>query len=63
MSAATQQSQPPQQQQESEPLDEGRSAGQDRPMPDEDGPHDVPDEMVIEKTLPTIQVDVGQGPK
>jgi len=23
------------------------------PTPDEDGPHDVPDEKVIEKTLPT----------
>lgn len=23
------------------------------PTPDEDGPHDVPDETVIEKTLPT----------
>jgi hypothetical protein len=23
------------------------------PKPDEDGPHDVPDEMVIEKTLPS----------
>ena len=22
------------------------------PMPDEDGPHDVPDDAVIEKTLP-----------
>lgn len=23
------------------------------PRPDEDGPHDVPDDMVIEKTLPS----------
>ena len=23
------------------------------PIPDEDGPHDVPDDKVIEKTLPT----------
>jgi hypothetical protein len=23
------------------------------PVPDEDGPHDVPDDKVIEKTLPT----------
>jgi hypothetical protein len=23
------------------------------PVPDEDGPHDVPDEKVIEKTMPT----------
>ena len=28
-------------------------AAQERPMPDEDGPHDVPDDKVIEKTLPT----------
>ena len=27
--------------------------GQVTPVPDEDGPHDVPDETVIEKTLPT----------
>ena len=30
-----------------EPLD-----GQPPPIPDEDGPHDVEDEKVIEKTLP-----------
>jgi hypothetical protein len=31
--------------------------------PDEDGPHDVPDEQVIEKTLPTAPVhhDGGNG--
>ena len=23
-----------------------------KPLPDEDGPHDVPDERVIERTLP-----------
>ncbi len=28
-------------------------AGQVRPIPDEDGPHDVPDDKVIEETLPT----------
>lgn len=28
-------------------------AGRVPPIPDEDGPHDVPDEKVIEKTLPT----------
>jgi hypothetical protein len=27
--------------------------GQASPIPDEDGPHDIPDEKVIEKTLPT----------
>jgi hypothetical protein len=38
-----------------EPLD-----GQPAPMPDEDGPHDVPDATVIEKTLPTGPVsDIG----
>jgi hypothetical protein len=32
------------------------------PLPDEDGPHDVPDETVIEKTLPTKPVaDDGGG--
>jgi hypothetical protein len=28
-------------------------AGRVPPTPDEDGPHDVPDDTVIEKTLPT----------
>jgi hypothetical protein len=28
-------------------------AGRVPPTPDEDGPHDVPDDAVIEKTLPT----------
>lgn len=34
------------------------------PVPDEDGPHDVPDETVIEKTLPTVPVldSGGSGP-
>ena len=43
-----------------EPLD-----GQFPPVPDEDGPHDVPDEKVIEKTLPTAPVpDSGsRGPR
>ncbi len=26
------------------------------PIPDEDGPHDVPDDEVIDKTLPTTPV-------
>jgi hypothetical protein len=30
-----------------------RVEGQPPPTPDEDGPHDVPDDKVIEKTLPT----------
>ena len=34
------------------------------PIPDEDGPHDVPDEKVIEKTLPSHPAPVagGKGP-
>ena len=32
--------------------DDDPPAAQERPMPDEDGPHDVPDETVIDKTLP-----------
>lgn len=32
--------------------DDEAPAAQERPMPDEDGPHDVPDETVIDKTLP-----------
>jgi hypothetical protein len=36
--------------------------GQPAPMPDEDGPHDVPDATVIEKTLPTGPVsDLGSA--
>jgi hypothetical protein len=35
------------------------------PTPDEDGPHDVPDEKVIEKTLPSVPVSdsAGGGPE
>jgi hypothetical protein len=32
-----------------------RVEGQPAPSPDEDGPHDVPDDKVIEKTLPTTR--------
>jgi hypothetical protein len=32
--------------------DDDRPEGQAPPVPDEDGPHDVPDDAVIEKTLP-----------
>jgi hypothetical protein len=33
------------------------------PIPDEDGPHDVPDDKVIEKTLPTKPIaDDGSRP-
>jgi hypothetical protein len=31
------------------------------PVPDEDGPHDVPDDKVIEKTLPGKPVREGGG--
>lgn len=31
------------------------------PVPDEDGPHDVPDETVIEKTLPSAPVSDTPG--
>ena len=31
------------------------------PTPDEDGPHDVPDEKVIEKTLPTVPISDSAG--
>jgi len=33
------------------------------PTPDEDGPHDVPDEQVIEKTMPSTPLrSGGSGP-
>jgi hypothetical protein len=32
--------------------DEPRADDEVIPVPDEDGPHDVPDDKVIEKTLP-----------
>lgn len=35
-----------------DPTDEPRAEDQPPPVPDEDGPHDVPDDKVIEKTLP-----------
>lgn len=30
-----------------------------KPIPDEDGPHDVPDDLVIEKTMPSTPVRTG----
>jgi hypothetical protein len=36
-------------------------AGQPAPVPDEDGPHDVPDDKVIEKTLPAAPVSIETG--
>ena len=40
--------------------DAGRIDGEFPPMPDEDGPHDVPDDEVIEKTLPASEPDKGR---
>lgn len=37
---------------QTEPIDRPAAEDQAPPIPDEDGPHDVPDDMVIEKTLP-----------
>lgn len=31
------------------------------PAPDDDGPHDVPDEQVIEKTMPSTPLRSGGG--
>lgn len=39
--------------------DEPQADGQVPPIPDEDGPHDVPDDKVIEKTLPERPRDGG----
>jgi hypothetical protein len=39
--------------QQGEPVTDGLADGEVPPMPDEDGPHDVPDDKVIEKTLPS----------
>jgi hypothetical protein len=40
-------------QDESPPSGKDPVGGQPGAMPDEDGPHDVPDDKVIEKTLPS----------
>jgi hypothetical protein len=42
-----------QSQQQGESANDELVDGQPPPIPDEDGPHDVPDDKVIEKTLPT----------
>lgn len=44
-------------QQTSDQAGEKPAAGEFPPVPDEDGPHDVPDEKVIEKTLPAGILD------
>ena len=48
-------------QQPSEPATNELVDGQPPPIPDEDGPHDVPDDKVIEKTLPTVPVGDGSS--
>ena len=49
-----------QSQQQGEEADDKDVDSQPPPAPDEDGPHDVPDDKVIEKTLPTGPVgDIG----
>ena len=48
------------QQQGEQAADDDIVEGQPPPTPDQDGPHDVPDDTVIEKTLPTGPVgDIG----
>lgn len=44
-----------------EPKDEPVADDGVKPTPDEDGPHDVPDDTVIEKTLPERPRDGGAG--
>ncbi|AMO24315.1 hypothetical protein GCM10027034_14680 [Ramlibacter solisilvae] len=39
--------------QQSDDQDDKFMDGQEPHIPDEDGPHDVPDDKVIEKTLPS----------
>lgn len=39
---------------------EGTAEGQMPPTPDEGGPHDVPDDKVIEKTLPKSPASGGR---
>ena len=43
---------PATQQPQHDATDEPRADDEVPPIPDEDGPHDVPDDKVIEKTLP-----------
>jgi hypothetical protein len=42
-------------------VDPDEAPDQVSPIPDEDGPHDVPDEQVIEKTLPTAPMPDSGG--
>ena len=45
-----------------EDSDESLSGQFPPPIPDEDGPHDVPDEKVIEKTLPAAPIPDSSRP-
>jgi hypothetical protein len=49
-----------QSQHQSEPVTDELADGMPPPTPDEDGPHDVPDEKVIEKTLPATASGEGK---
>ena len=44
-----------------DPVADDKTEGQPPPSPDQDGPHDVPDDRVIEKTLPKPRSDKGDG--
>jgi hypothetical protein len=48
--------------QQSDASDDDGAIDQVKPIPDEDGPHDVPDDKVIEKTLPTAPIDDSDRP-
>jgi hypothetical protein len=48
--------------QQSEEADDRLVDGQAPHQPDEDGPHDVPDDKVIEKTLPSAPPDDARRP-
>jgi hypothetical protein len=50
-----------QQKTKTEPVTDPIVDGQPPPTPDEDGPHDVPDDKVIEATLPTAAGDGGKA--
>lgn len=44
------------------PPDEVLANDQPSAQPDQDGPHDVPDDQVIDKTLPKQPIDDGGRP-
>ena len=49
------------QQQQNHSAEAGMAVDEVKPVPDERGPHDVPDDKVIEKTLPTGKVGNESG--